>query len=150
MNRKTARIVLMVLIVLNLAFIWGNSAMPGEESSAVSGGVIDALYRIFPFLPHEQWFHTLIRKLAHFSEFALLGLLCSGLAVVQWEKIPMGLLGAGLAAACIDETIQMYVPGRASSVLDVWIDASGFTTGFVLLLIGCHLAKNKYVWRKSQ
>lgn len=124
--------------------------MAGQESSAMSGGVIAALYKIFPFLPHEEWFHALIRKIAHFSEFALLGLLCSGLAVLELEKIPVGLLGAGLAVACIDETIQLYVPGRASSLLDVWIDTSGFAFGLVVFLIGYHLVKNKQVWRKSQ
>lgn len=150
MNRNTKRGLLTVLILVNLAFIWGNSLMPGDESSAVSGGVIQLLYRIFPFLPTGEGFHMLIRKLAHFSEFALLGLLCSGLSMMELEKFPIGLLGAGLASACIDETIQLYVPGRASSLMDVWIDTAGFAVGAAILYIGYRFMKNKQVWRKPQ
>lgn len=150
MNRRKVRIVLMILIGLNLAFIWGNSLMAGKQSSQMSGGVIAMLYRTFSFLPEGEWFHSLIRKIAHFSEFAALGLLCSGFAVLEYERVPAGILGAGLVSACIDETIQLYVPGRASSLLDVWIDTFGFAVGLVILLIGYNLSKNKRVWRKSQ
>lgn len=150
MRRKHLRILLVILILLNVAFIWGNSAMAGEDSSALSGGVMALLYKLLPFLPESELAQVVIRKLAHFSEFAMLGLLCSSLTVVEWEKIPAGLLGVGLAVACIDETIQLYVPGRASSLLDVWIDASGFTVGLIILLIGYNLFKNKRVWRKLQ
>lgn len=150
MKRKHLRILLVVFIILNLAFIWGNSAMAGEQSSAMSGGVMAFIHRLLPFLPEGEMVQAIIRKLAHFSEFAVFGLLCSGLAVLEWEKIPAGLLGVGLAVACIDETIQLYVPGRASSLLDVWIDASGFAVGLLVILIGYNLFKNKRVWRKSQ
>ncbi len=150
MKKKGLRILLMVLIGLNLAFIWGNSLMAGEQSSAMSGGVIAMLYKLMPFLPEGETVHLVIRKLAHFSEFALLGLLCSSLAITEYERIPLGVMGFGLVSACIDETIQIYVPGRASSLLDVWIDASGFVTGMFLLWLGYNLIKNKQVWRKSQ
>ncbi len=150
MKRKHLRILLVVLMILNLAFIWGNSAMVGEQSSAMSGGVMELLHKLLPFLPEGETVQAVIRKLAHFSEFAMLGLLSSGLAVLELERIPAGLLGVGLAVACIDETIQLYVPGRASSLLDVWIDASGFAAGLIVLLIGYNLFKNKRVWRKTQ
>ena len=104
--------VLAVLIGVNLAFIWGNSLLAGAQSSQVSGGVMELVYRLLPFLPREEWVHGLIRKLGHFSEFALLGLLCAAHCAVRIQRIPLGLLGAGLAAACVDETIQLYVPGR--------------------------------------
>ena len=42
----------------------------------------------------------------------------------------------GLLTAVIDETIQLYVPGRSSSVKDVLLDFSGVLTGlFIALLI---------------
>lgn len=150
MNRKRWQLVLMVLIGLNLAFIWGNSAMAGAQSSAISGGVTEFLYRLFPFLPQEEWVHGLIRKIAHFSEFAALGLLCGGFSFFRTERIPFGILGAGMAAACVDETIQLYVPERASSILDVWIDSAGFAFGTAIFLLGYHIIQNKRVWRKSQ
>ena len=42
----------------------------------------------------------------------------------------------GMATALLDETIQLYVPGRTSSVRDVWIDFGGVIAGlFVALLL---------------
>lgn len=141
--------VLAVLIGVNLAFIWGNSLLAGAQSSQVSGGVMELVYRLLPFLPREEWIHGLIRKLGHFSEFALLGLLCAAYCAVRIQRIPLGLLGAGLAAACVDETIQLYVPGRASSLIDVWIDASGFAVGAAVALLDYHIIQNKQVWRRK-
>ena len=35
-------------------------------------------------------------------------------------------------AAMTDETIQLFSPGRASRVADVWIDFAGLLTGLLL------------------
>jgi VanZ family protein len=35
--------------------------------------------------------------------------------------------------ACIDETIQMFVPGRGPGLLDVGIDSCGVLMGMLLL-----------------
>ena len=124
--------ILTILICLNLALIWGNSLMTGVESEAVSGGVLEFLGRLFPVLLTETG-HTLLRKAAHFSEFALLGLLFCGRYRLARRSTPPHLMGFGLAVACIDETIQIFTPGRASSLIDVWIDTSGFCLGFVVI-----------------
>ena len=75
--------VLTILICLNLALIWGNSLLPGASSEAVSGGVLAFLGRFLPVLLTETG-HTLLRKAAHFSEFALLGLLFCGRRAGAW------------------------------------------------------------------
>ena len=124
--------ILTILICLNLALIWGNSLMTGVDSEAVSGGVLEFLGRLFPVLLTETG-HTLLRKAAHFSEFALLGLLFCGRYRLARRNTPPHLMGFGLAVACIDETIQIFTPGRASSLIDVWIDTSGFCLGFVVI-----------------
>lgn len=41
---------------------------------------------------------------------------------------------AGLSAALIDETIQLFIEGRAGMIADVWIDFAGVVTGALLLL----------------
>lgn len=128
------RRVLTGLIVLNLVFIWGNSAMPGEASSEVSGGILEWLTGLFLFLAAD-WAHNLIRKLAHFSEFALLGVLMGWRYRLEKGSITPVLACAGLAVACVDETIQIFSPGRASSLLDVWLDTAGFTVGLALLAL---------------
>ena len=126
--------VLTVLICLNLALIWGNSLVTGVDSEAVSGGVLAFLGRIFPALLTQSG-HTFLRKAAHFSEFALLSLLFCGRYRLVHRKTPPHLMSFGLAVACIDETIQIFTPGRASSLIDVWIDTSGFCLGFVAIIV---------------
>lgn len=125
--------ILSVLIVLNLALIWGNSLMTGADSGAISGGVLAFLGRFLPVLLTEAG-HTFLRKAAHFSEFALLGLLYCGRHRLVRQETPLHLMGFGLAVACIDETIQIFTPGRASSLIDVWIDTSGFALGLAVIL----------------
>ena len=124
--------VLTILIGLNLALIWGNSLLPGVSSEAVSGGVLAFLGQFLPFLLTEAG-HTLLRKAAHFSEFALLGLLYGGRHRLVKGETPIHLMLFGLTVACIDETIQIFTPERASSLIDVWIDASGFALGLVVI-----------------
>ena len=130
------------LLVLNLALIWGNSLVSGEDSGALSGGVLAFLGRLLPVLMTETG-HTLLRKAAHFSEFALLGLLYGGRSALTCGKVPVHRMGFGLAVACIDETIQIFTPGRASSLTDVWIDTTGFALGIVVISV-IHFYKTKH------
>lgn len=140
MKRKRQKMLLTVLIGLNLAFIWGNSAMTGTQSGDMSGSILAVVAQIFPIFAGENG-HFLLRKLAHFSEFACLGLLTGARKLAGGEKIRLSLAGFGLAVACIDETIQLYVPARASSLIDVWIDSAGFFTGMILLVLGHNIYK---------
>lgn len=140
MKRKRQKMLLTVLIGLNLAFIWGNSAMTGQQSGDMSGSILAVVAELFPIFAGENG-HFLLRKLAHFSEFAALGLLSGARKLAGGEKIRLNLAGFGLAVACIDETIQLYVPARASSLIDVWIDSAGFFTGMILLVLGHNIYK---------
>lgn len=138
MQRTKARVILCsVFLVAILSFIWGNSAMPGESSGALSDWVGALLGKIAPFLTTEAGLHFL-RKAAHFSEFAALGMTLGWMfGMVSQRKIwkcTMPVL-CGAAAACIDETIQIFSPDRYSSIVDVLIDCSGVLTGCLVLLI---------------
>ena len=133
--------VLTILIWLNLALIWGNSLLPGASSEAVSGGVLAFLGKFLPFLLTETG-HTLLRKAAHFCEFTLLGLLYCGRHRLSKGETPPHLMGFGLTVACIDETIQIFTPARASSLIDVWIDTSGFALGLILICLAYTIKNN--------
>mgnify|MGYP004532638963 FL=1 len=140
---KKRRIVYLVLTAAMLCFIWGNSSMSGADSGELSGEILKL---VAPLLaPFGSKAEFVLRKLAHFSEFSLLGFLLAGLTRPEtprfWLTRPLFL---GLAAACIDETIQIYSPGRASSLMDVWIDFSGITLGvLVSLLVYALLSRKK-------
>ena len=114
--------ILTLLILLNLALIWGNSLLTGDTSGAVSGGVLAFVGRFLPVLLTEAG-HTFLR-----------GLLFCGRHRLVRQETPLHLMGFGLAVACIDETIQIFTPGRASSLIDVWIDTWGFALGFAVIL----------------
>ena len=127
------------LLILNLCFIWGNSLLPGSVSGAISDWVKDLLARIFPGeVPGVTTGGGLLRKIAHFTEFAALGASLGWLSgMLRKSKLRPLLYGFG--AACVDETIQVFVPGRGPSLKDVGIDTCGVIVGMILLTFGHHL-----------
>lgn len=127
-----------VLLVVNLVFIWGNSLLPGELSGAFSRWIKELL-GIAPGDPHTG--HGLLRKIAHFMEFACLGLLLQWLHGMLRKPLWRSLL-AGFLAACLDETIQLFVPDRGPGIKDVLIDTAGVCVGAALLWI-CIIRKIK-------
>ena len=134
-----------VLLVLNLALIWGNSLLSGAESGQMSGGImafVMALLRI-PESASEV-VHLMIRKLAHLTEFACLSaLICWHLRLVKEKRVHQILLAVllAMAAALVDETIQLYTPDRGPSLVDVWIDTLGAVLGMTAVQLGYHLKK---------
>lgn len=123
------------LTVLLLCFIWGNSLLPGEISGAFSDWVRDLLAALFPGeVPGVTTGGGLLRKIAHFTEFAALGAtLCWRSGMLEKRKITA--LFYGFGAACLDETIQLFVPDRGPAVKDVAIDTCGVAAGMMLLLL---------------
>ena len=128
------------LIALILSFIWGNSLLPAEYSRALSMWVKSLLEPLFPGSSggSPEQGHGLLRKMAHFLEFAALGAALSWRFAMEKRKKIMP-LGCGIGAACVDETIQLYVPGRGAGLKDVAIDTCGVMTGILLLLSGHYL-----------
>ena len=149
MIRKTRRrmTLCIALLCLILAFIWGNSLLPGTASSAFSNWFRDILAAIFPFLSAgETGGGGVLRKLAHFTEFAMLGAACGWLyAMLFPEQVRQILLAvaSGFLAACVDETIQRFVPGRNGCATDVGIDTVGVVTGIILFTAGYLIIKKK-------
>ena len=130
------------LLIANLVFIWGNSLLPGEISGALSNWLKDILASILPGGSPGGSGGGLLRKLAHFTEFACLGM-CLTWRMGMLQKHTGFALLFGAAAACVDETIQRFVPDRGPSIIDVGIDTCGVITGMTLLLIGHSLLKRK-------
>ena len=124
------------LLCVNLAFIWGNSLLPGEISGAFSDWVKALLKALFGGGSGGGGGGGLLRKLAHFTEFTCLGLCLAWLFRMVREKhaehwlLP---LLCGFLVACIDETIQIFVPLRGPAIKDVGIDTSGVLLGIVII-----------------
>ena len=67
--------ILLVLLILTLAFIWGHSMVPGTLSADESGRALKLLYPLLSiFLDPKYITNHLVRKMAHFTEYAVLGM----------------------------------------------------------------------------
>lgn len=149
MRRNTKTVLRAVPGTLWLLVIWGNSLQTAAESSQRSLGVLAFLMPLISLLGiSEDLMHTLVRKLAHMAEFGILGMLWVAALLPKTGKCFKRVCGCGLiclGAAAVDETIQLFVPGRSGELLDVSIDFAGSVLGiaFVILLMRIFRGKNK-------
>lgn len=140
MKRKTIWIVVcFILLAANIAFIWGNSMLPGSVSQKISGNAMGWLG--FLVSAFGEFGEKVLRKIAHLAEFTSLGFLLTALCALLGKRQLTVPLLCGLFIACVDETIQIFSPNRASSLVDVWIDMAGLGVGIILALFGTLILK---------
>ena len=120
----------LLLVVVLTAVIFVNSSLPATESGKLSGFVAQFVVQLSQLLDitlKGDVEHT-IRKLAHFLEFACLGLLwCKTFASFRVSnRTSTGyILLLCLLTAVTDEYIQLFSLGREGKVMDVLLDFSG-------------------------
>ena len=120
-------------VLLWIIFIFGHSLQPADVSSSESTRVLILFQRFVPFGFTEHF----IRKLGHFTEFGVLGVLSGTLFCGCCQRLRTGFLFAvmtGMSTALCDETIQLFVAGRNGQIPDVWIDTAGTIAGAALVL----------------
>ncbi len=147
-----ARNVAIVLFVLVLLFIWGNSMLSPELSGRLSDAVADLISSIFGGEGGDELQESFnIRKLAHYLEFCALGflsaLILSYLSLENKERAAALMLSA-IFFPLVDETIQLF-SGRGPAIKDMWIDIAGFASGAALLLL-IALIKKKTAEKKKK
>ena len=137
MKAKGSHRPLTVLIILTLALIWGHSLLGREASSEESGFVMELLEPVLEMVVGEgNVTEFLVRKLAHFTEFFVLGLEVLTFFAYRKPLFPQAFLLAlthGFFAAFLDETIQIF-SGRGPMIQDVWLDVCGVAAGSLLML----------------
>ena len=132
MKSKT---LLIIGILINI-FIWTNSLMPSNLSSSQSGLIVNLIYPVFKNVFDVNTFTTVVRKLAHFTEFMFLAIIFSYYFKSINIKNPYLItMIYGIMVAIIDEAIQLFIPGRAGLITDVLIDFSGVITGVLVVFI---------------
>jgi VanZ family protein len=159
-RRVIATIVLVVLVILLYIQIFWFSNLPVEisqqQSLTLTEIVVNFLERTLSIdLPFNDSYtqimqlDLLVRKTAHFLEYALLAVLLYSIALV-WEKKGLGavllVLALAVLLAVADEWHQTYVPGRSGLVSDVIIDSVGAICGMAALF----LAKRRFVSRQAK
>lgn len=142
-GRKNGRVVWPVVIGLTTLVIWGFSLTPAETSTQQSGFVRQLLLALLGEGALADFFltHVSVRKLAHFTEYFVLG---GEWALYQRTDRRRWLGLCGLPVAAVDECLQFFSPGRGPAVADVLLDTVGYACGFALFwLLARTFARNK-------
>lgn len=142
MIRTTGRLRLCIaLLCALLTFIWGNSLLPAPVSQALSDWVKAVLFGP-PSGNAAGSGSGLLRKIAHFTEFCALGACLAWLFGMLRKKTLLSLF-CGIGAACVDETIQCFVPGRGPGIPDILLDTAGVAVGIGILMIGYPILRKR-------
>ena len=137
---KSKKNIFAIMTLLWVVVIFSFSLQPGEVSGSLSGSFLNKVLEWFALgvfekleeMPQEQldMWHMILRKCAHFTEFAVLGVL-SSLTLLQTKvsrRVLMTMVFC-LAVAVMDEILQLFVDGRAGRFVDVMIDGTGALSG---------------------
>lgn len=159
--RSGRKKVLLVLVVSWMAVIFGFSACPADESAKMSlsvgkwiGETFVPEYDDWDVKKQEKFAERIdypVRKCAHASEYAVLGLLLASLAL-SWDAekkerqaFPWKWIGTaaltGVCYAASDEFHQLFVPGRSCQFTDVLIDSGGLFIGMALILMAARYCR---------
>ena len=152
MKKRAVRYSFLLLAILWMGLIFGFSSQSATESGGLSAyisepvtnwlasrsGELSSAERYALYLRVDNF----VRKTAHFTEYAILGMLLT--AVLRAFGIKKAWISwlIGAVYAVTDEWHQSYSPGRASQITVVLIDAAGVLCGVAIYYLA------KYIWRR--
>lgn len=141
------RWILYIVLGLIVFFIWDNSLQNGGTSDGFSLIFAEWLAPIadkLGFYGNIWTLNRIVRKLAHLTEFTILG---GVLYVVLRRYIEYGTvvktIGVGIVIACLDEFIQLFSLGRSSQLSDVLIDTIGIIIGILVVKLAYYISHDK-------
>lgn len=129
-----------ILLILWMILIFIMSSFNAVESGNQSGSIVTFIGNILN-ISDVSLLSLIIRKLAHFTEYFILGILT--INVFKDYKVNNILIYSLLFCifyACTDEIHQLFVSGRSGNIIDVLIDSFGSLIGCTSYFI---LLKNK-------
>lgn len=131
------------LLIVWILFIFINSLLPAQTSSLQSGFVTSMVKTILDYMHisyDDVFLSSFIRTFAHFIEFFILGvfIVINHASLNTWYKKLILIL----VIPIIDETIQLFTPGRAFEWFDIAIDLLGGFMGIIASLFLMKLIKH--------
>lgn len=115
-----------LILWIGIIFFLSSSQGSMSETSRIIRPILEFL---FPGASPEtiSFYHGVIRKFAHFAEYAVLGFLAFRASLrSRFQDRPfVASILLALAIAVIDETGQSFSAERTGSVVDVLIDVAG-------------------------
>lgn len=135
-ENRTVRIVLAVFFWLLAAAcagcIFWLSSKDGNQSQNMSDSVRGILMKLFGPLLNS----FIVRKFAHFFEYAVLGFLIGCALFLSRRRFsPITAVICSAIYSVSDEIHQYFVPGRACRIFDVGVDTLGALTGTLILAL---------------
>ena len=147
MSLKVERIIFAVLTIVTFVIIFIFSSQNGDESGSTSRGFTKKIIEILQLdknlsedekenlIENSQF---IIRKLAHFTIYAIAGINIYGFVntydTKKKNKILVTLL-VGIVYAISDEIHQMFSGDRTPAIRDVFIDSCGVLFGICIFLV---------------
>lgn len=167
MNTKIniLRAILIILLILVFMAIFDFSSQNGEESGSLSREVTNMVTKDIKSIQELEEnkkeevlgeIEHIIRKIAHFSIYTLVGILMMSLMstynLKQIKRVGIS-FGVGVLYAISDEFHQSFTPDRTPLFTDVIIDSCGVLVGLGIVIIMLKIAKmlrNKYKLIKNE
>lgn len=147
-----------IFLVLLYSLIFSFSEQDGETSGGLSRMISEKCVELFNALAGKNWselmmesmaeyFENPIRKLAHFCEYAVMGVLVftawyPWIGLKKKRKVPTVVkitIPWVFVSAAMDEIHQLFVPGRCGNFWDVLLDTCGGCFGLIFGILAVKL-----------
>lgn len=136
LKKRNLWLLAIIISIAVMALIVCFSSQHSAESNDLSKGIAARILALFQeALPNLTLIelNLILRKLAHFTLYFILG--CSLTGVFSRQRRVPPVLAAILAGACFaasDELHQMFSAGRNANTWDVLLDTCGVAVGSIL------------------
>jgi len=131
-----AKLFILVLWSASLTFILFNATQTGSQSSGFSLEVASLLSNVLSRIGISvdiDIFHTLIRMGGHVIQYFIFGYL--SIWVISIYQLKWYNIFRTVYIMILDETIQLFTPGRAAELLDILLDSVGVILAVIFFFI---------------
>ena len=134
-RKKLQKFLAWLALLVWMGVIFYFSHQSGDASMQLSDGILDSFKSLFQNFLDYHTLSYIVRKIAHFTEYFILGLLIYHLVkqyrVISKTEIIWMILFCVIYAMS-DEFHQVFIGGRSPMIFDVIIDSLG--SSFSILL----------------
>lgn len=147
------KIISFIVLILWMIVIFSFSSADANKSTGTSDKVITTMIEIKDKITNNKTPNNekeiivknssfYIRKLAHITEYLILGFLMFNLLKQYSVTNIYYAIGLSILYSCTDEFHQLFISGRSGSIRDILIDSIG-------ILIGTYLYKSLFIKNKE-
>lgn len=153
MAKNIVRVILIILLCCTFSIIFGFSSQTGTKSAGISRKITEIITSNIKAIQEKSEIEKeqilsnvehIIRKLAHFSIYAVVGmlvmLLCKTYNLKNLDRIAITMI-ISIIYATSDEIHQIFVNGRGPMFADVLIDTFGAFVGMNVVLVCSQIKK---------